>query len=937
MTVVPLSWRSVVGPVALFALVAALFVPWWLQGRVFGTFDLASHTIPIEDLFARYQRAGDLPVWTPEIQGGFPMVANGFQSFFYLPHLLLRQALPGVWVANLSLLLHLWLGGLGMWVLLRRERFAPTASFLGALLFSGSGYLVGRVTLPHLLFAAAWVPWILAAVFRLWRAHRLSSFLLVSAAGAAQLFAGHLQVVAYTVLLAAIACGFLFMAQPVRTAVRRLSVVLIVPIAVALLAAVHLLPVAELLPTSLRSERLQGQELFDVSYPSTHLLTWLVPDVFGRQVTYVGAKNEPELMTFFGVAGLLLGLFGVLSKTTWRHPLGRTALAAIAVGFLLAGGEFSLVYRWLVTSVPAFTHLANPGRAILLVHTGWSVLAAFGLAALSSWSLRGRLGRLLLVLSVVIVGAWRLVVALPDETRGMALERMSAAGAGIAVAGAAVAVAVLLRRVAGVPQPLLLAVITVVELLVLGTRVNPRVEARGFKGTPRVETYVSRAAPAPRIYTHSTLSTGSRPDPGLDVGPLVRKNEVLAQQLLARQNGLLGADVQLTWDGTPVTEGSVQLSVTDRTGAVVRTASVPGSTVLDGEPVRFLFAPLPQSQDQSFALQLTSTYARDTAPHALVFLNPPGTDFNPTGRLEQCRSNRCEPAASAGPKDADLAVRLRYQSPPAFFIDRELLLSFFGESLGWEMTYGVIQLQLASVARYQYEMGERRVSSTDNPFLVRHKTLFDRFSIGTFLASFEEHEGLDGIPGLQRTALLPVGNREIHVYENVDAFPKLHFAERFREVPDTDAALQALIRGEVGSDEVVVARPPISSDVVEDPLGSVRSTFGADDRGARMTVQTRTPRRIVVETDSTRPRLLVLRDVLAPGWRAYLDGARTPIYLTDVIFRGVVVPAGTHQVTFSYHPRAFVQGAVVSASAWGLLVLAAWFLRIARRKSWLER
>jgi len=45
--------------VLLILVVALLFVPFWVFGQVFGTFDLAHITVPIEQLFARYQLHAD--------------------------------------------------------------------------------------------------------------------------------------------------------------------------------------------------------------------------------------------------------------------------------------------------------------------------------------------------------------------------------------------------------------------------------------------------------------------------------------------------------------------------------------------------------------------------------------------------------------------------------------------------------------------------------------------------------------------------------------------------------------------------------------------------------------------------------------------------------------------------------------------------------------
>jgi uncharacterized membrane protein YfhO len=66
-----------------------------------------------------------------------------------------------------------------------------------------------------------------------------------------------------------------------------------------------------------------------------------------------------------------------------------------------------------------------------------------------------------------------------------------------------------------------------------------------------------------------------------------------------------------------------------------------------------------------------------------------------------------------------------------------------------------------------------------------------------------------------------------------------------------------------------------------------------------------------------------------PGWRAYVDGVETPIYPTNYLFRGVVVPAGQHTVVFAYRPTSVLVGAAISVSTLAIVVA----LLIARRRS----
>ena len=57
---------------------------------------------------------------------------------------------------------------------------------------------------------------------------------------------------------------------------------------------------------------------------------------------------------------------------------------------------------------------------------------------------------------------------------------------------------------------------------------------------------------------------------------------------------------------------------------------------------------------------------------------------------------------------------------------------------------------------------------------------------------------------------------------------------------------------------------------------------------------------IAVETRSTA--ILTLHAPWYPGWQVEVDGERRPLLRTDVLFRGVEVPAGAKRVVFTYRP-----------------------------------
>lgn len=84
------------------------------------------------------------------------------------------------------------------------------------------------------------------------------------------------------------------------------------------------------------------------------------------------------------------------------------------------------------------------------------------------------------------------------------------------------------------------------------------------------------------------------------------------------------------------------------------------------------------------------------------------------------------------------------------------------------------------------------------------------------------------------------------------------------------------------------------------------------------------PSSVEIETSAPGRRLLVLSDVMYPGWQASVDGRPASIVTTNGVFRGVSVPSGTHRVEFSFAPGRFRVGLIASGMCIvGLIVAGA--------------
>jgi hypothetical protein len=80
------------------------------------------------------------------------------------------------------------------------------------------------------------------------------------------------------------------------------------------------------------------------------------------------------------------------------------------------------------------------------------------------------------------------------------------------------------------------------------------------------------------------------------------------------------------------------------------------------------------------------------------------------------------------------------------------------------------------------------------------------------------------------------------------------------------------------------------------------------------------PNRAAFRVETTEPALLVLNDLHYPGWRARLDGEPAPLRRTNVIFRGIEIPPGVHEVEMRFFPTPLRLGVGLALAA--LLTLA---------------
>jgi hypothetical protein len=149
------------------------------------------------------------------------------------------------------------------------------------------------------------------------------------------------------------------------------------------LAAVQLLPAAELTRESQRAVGLDYEKILTHSYWPLRLLTLLSPDFFGNpaQNNFWGYDNYWENAAYIGLIPLLLALYAIwnrIRRGAREGPIGFLATTTL-VSLVLAFGWFTSIYPFLFTTVPGFDLFQGPARWLIVTILALCALAGFGM------------------------------------------------------------------------------------------------------------------------------------------------------------------------------------------------------------------------------------------------------------------------------------------------------------------------------------------------------------------------------------------------------------------------------------------------------------------------------------------------------------------------------------------------------------------------------
>lgn len=397
-------WPIFVGKVNLNGNLLVSFYPPYGQNLPYKDtgWDQLRIYFPFLKITADSWRNLEIPHWNPYAFSGHPHLAD-FQTAVFYPLNLVGIFLGQIGFWHFARITPTILASFFTFLYLSNLRIAPIAALFGAITFGFSPFILtwGEevVMSPH---SIVWLPLILWAIDKYREGRKKHYLVWISLSTASSLLGGYMQTSIYMFILVVVYLGFRLWQTKLQTRfVGQFQTGFGILGAVILgvgIAAVQLLPSAELYFNSARASIPLRETLYSFLLPIESLITYISPDFFGHPATwnfFRGGGQYYEGILFFGVAALVFALFGIYSKFRDKFVLLLTGIGLLSLSTTL---DLPTSRLFLSAPIPFLsTSIAN--RVLFIPTFCFAVVAAIGM---DTW-LKSKDRKILHVLGVMVV------------------------------------------------------------------------------------------------------------------------------------------------------------------------------------------------------------------------------------------------------------------------------------------------------------------------------------------------------------------------------------------------------------------------------------------------------------------------------------------------------------------------------------------------------
>ncbi|HNT34639.1 MAG TPA: YfhO family protein, partial [bacterium] len=813
-----------------------------------------------------------------------------------------------------QIIFHYFLAGAFMFALLRHFRLGRFSCLIGSVSFMFCGFLVAHLGHVGMSNVAVWIPLVFLFFHKsLTERHWLSAVWAGFFYGIC-IMGGHSQPALYMLATMSLYVLWSVLASIMEQRPNRLShsfsqiglfaLMMLVTLGV---AAAQIAPMAELALHSIRAE--EGFD-FATSYslPPRQLITLLIPKFFGMTVPgerdYWGEDNFTEMCVYVGILPIVLAAIALLyRKDRMTRFFGLLALFSL----LMALGKHTPLYRLLYALPTPLRLVRVPARFGYVLGFSTAILAGFGAETfLSELNESARISlRRILVATVVLMLMGSLLLA---ALYGSWIANSQAEDSWKYATAADQTLLFLLilfscwmvlfmrtwKNMSPLASGISLLVVLVVDLLAFGAEYNLA------KGTPEQVQYERNAAVD---YLKAEIGTGRfEQTVGIPYNTATRHGifdvegwnpfslneyDVFRKGVKSPQKRGQPEDVErlrYVLGVNFVVGKHLQLARERRTvNAIEFDASTFESVGPAGEP-SLLLDNLPVVLTDRIGLVSDLGYAVETPQGTLV------------GELEveTFSAKRWRFPIRAGIESSEWACDYRDNLP---------YMKHLPARVAWEHVRGDIP---AKTFIAEFDLPELEYIRSLHIVPQDSKAVINVHSFSLIDSQSGQSVPI-GAGGIRFDQTL----NDIIILRTRSALPRALLVHEVEWAQSFEDSIEKVREQAYDLREKVILEG--SSDQQEDvPLGA--------GVGELVQVSVYRPNEVVIRVEAHAAGVLVLNDVLYPGWRAYLDGKRVRLFRANGIMRAVAVPPGRHWIRMAYRPRLVKQAG--RASLLTLLIVA---------------
>jgi hypothetical protein len=775
-----------------------------------------------------------------------------------------------------------------MYVYCRSLNLSRPSAFLAGVILIFSGFSLAH--LQHLTYLAvvSWTPWLLLFQGRMQNARRDNQRAWVAWLAASALVIGiqFLSGFPQAVLIGLIPYGLVGLldpiylnrsSNPVREFWTALGVILSSIMLGVAIAAVQLLPSAELMSLSVRAQELGGDFFTSLSFIPTLLAELVFP------FSQLGQPNmyNQEYWGYVGILPLLLVIWA------WRWHDKRVWLFSVFVlgAIILMFGKYTPIYSVLYY-IPVFNRFRVPSRFLLLVVFFIAMLAAIGLDNLLRHARDDRSMRLPMVCALPFTLLGIVFLATRDTlTWDFWAEVWAWIPWGLLVISAATLALGnrLMRRSVLV---VLILGITITDLMLFAQPFLTWLDRTAPPSEPfQVARPVAAMDSSSTMYRTLTTIYNASLSPNRLVNNRVASALIYSPLALARNEDYLFImspamlnllNVRyLTQVSYPTDEDQVVWGYSFALDLFGQPVPIPSMRTAQVEIVSYADQSI-DVPDNSVAGEIVLETDGATSIRLPIRFGIETADWAHDGQ-----------ASTGGLKHG---MPANVQTFPAF-------LPASGEFDGHKYVARFTLTDPATITsiRAQSNLPDKRL-------VIEHVSLIDDAGRATSIAQFVQKDEMS----------LVFKSHAVAMFENRSVLPRAFIVHQAERVSDKDI-LARMRQSDFHPEQVVF----LDEAPILDSLAISQST--KDD----LVITAYKPEYVAIQVRTDQKGYLILTDSFYPGWVASMDGDAVPIYRADSVFRAVQVAPGEHTIVFEFRPSSFYYGAVISMFSLCLCVVFA--------------